>query len=182
MQIFAETKRLILRELLPSDELGMFELDSDKDVHRFLGNQPLEHIDQVKEIIKNVRQQYIDNGIGRWAVIEKETNQFIGWAGLKLIKELTNNHIYHYDLGYRLIKKYWGKGYATESASAALDYGFENFGPDCIYAMTHVDNKSSGNVLKKIGFKYIETFDYNDSMIKNWYQITREEWKSLKAK
>ena len=56
-----------------------------------------------------IRQQYIDNGIDRWAIINKETNDFIGWTGLKFVTETTNNHINFYDLGYRLIEKYWAK-------------------------------------------------------------------------
>ena len=65
MRIFVETDRLILRELLPQDELGMFELDSDPEVHRFLGNQPVKDMERIREVITFVRQQYVDNGIGR---------------------------------------------------------------------------------------------------------------------
>src|SRR5688572_5204127 len=105
MKIFAETPRLILRELHPSDDAGMFELDSDPEVHRYLGGQTVESIDQCRAIIEMVRQQYIDNGIGRWAVIEKSSGSFIGWAGLKLVRTITNGHTDFYDLGYRLIRK-----------------------------------------------------------------------------
>lgn len=72
-----------------------------------------------------IRQQYIDNGIGRWAIIEKKTNDFIGWTGLKFVTDLTNNHKHYNDLGYRLRKKYWGKGIATETAFASLSYAFD---------------------------------------------------------
>src|SRR5688572_20999829 len=99
MQIFIETPRLILRELLPEDDQAMFELDSNKEVHTYLGNQPLTNIDQSREIIAFIRKQYVDNGIGRWAVIEKSTGEFAGWSGLKLMKELTNDHVNYYDLG-----------------------------------------------------------------------------------
>ena len=74
MKIFAETDRLILREILPTDIDGMYELDSDPEVHRYLGNQPVTNKDQVVEVINFIRQQYIDNGIGRWAIIDKKTN------------------------------------------------------------------------------------------------------------
>jgi RimJ/RimL family protein N-acetyltransferase len=78
MKVFVETERLILREMLPEDEKGMFELDSDPEVHRYLGNNPVKSIDQVRNIINSVRLQYKENGIGRWAVIEKASNEFIG--------------------------------------------------------------------------------------------------------
>src|SRR5690606_25147557 len=119
MEIFVETKRLILREILPTDIDGFFELDADPEVHRYLGNKPVKNKQQVVDVINFIRQQYLDNGIGRWAMIEKETNNFIGWAGLKLEKIKINNHINYYDLGYRLIRKHWGKGFATEGATAS---------------------------------------------------------------
>src|ERR1035437_6707591 len=134
MKIFTETERLILREILPSDDKGMFELDSDKEVHKFLGNKPVQNIEQSRQVIEFIGQQYLTNGIGRWAIIEKSTNNFLGWTGLKLVKEEINNHTDYYDLGYRLIKKYWGKGFATESAKASLDYGFNILQLTDIYA------------------------------------------------
>jgi len=179
MKIFAETERLILREILPADEDGLFQLDSDPEVHKYLGNNPIKNIEQSRDAIKRIRQQYIDNGIGRWAIIEKSTNSFVGWTGLKLMKELTNNHIEHYDLGYRLIKKYWGKGFATETVRPSLDYGFDNLKQDNIYAMTHIDNLASRNILEKSGLKFIETFDLN-GIKKNWFKITKEEWAKIR--
>jgi len=71
MEIFVEIERLILREITLEDEVGLFQLDSDSDVHRYLGNKPVDNIEQIREVIKFIRQQYIDNGIGRWAIIEK---------------------------------------------------------------------------------------------------------------
>ncbi len=173
MQIFVETDRLILRELLPSDDKGMFELDSDKEVHQFLGNKPIENIEESRKIIEFVRQQYITNGIGRWAMIEKSTNNFMGWTGLKLVKETLNNHTNYYDLGYRLIKKYWGKGFATESAKASLEYGFTILQLTEIYGSADQNNLASRKVLEKAGLRYIETYDY-DGRPTDWFKITRQ--------
>jgi ribosomal-protein-alanine N-acetyltransferase len=78
MEPIIETKRLILRELLPVDDIGMFELDSDKAVHKYLGNKPVNTIEESRKIIEAIRQQYEDNGIGRWAVVEKSTGKFLG--------------------------------------------------------------------------------------------------------
>ena len=71
MQVFVETQRLLLGEIVPEDVEGMFELDSDREVHRFLGNQPVSSRVESMAIINMIRQQYKDNGIGRWAVIDK---------------------------------------------------------------------------------------------------------------
>ncbi len=167
-----ETERLILRELLPTDEEAMFELDSDPEVHKYLGNSPVEEIEDIRKIIKFIRQQYIDNGVGRLAVIEKSTNTFIGWAGLKLFKNSINNHSNFYELGYRFIKKYWGQGFATEAAKACLNYGFEKLNLKEIYAMTDKNNLTSKKVLEKTGFTYVETFDDNGEQT-DWFKIIR---------
>lgn len=176
MKIFAETQRLILREMLPSDVDGMFELDSDPEVHRYLGNKPVTTRTQVIDVISFIRQQYIDNGIGRWAIIDKKTNEFMGWTGLKLVTELTNHHINYYDLGYRLLRKYWGKGIATETALISLEYAFDKLNADVVYAMADCENDGSNKVLKKAGLKFIETFDL-DGIKHNWYKIERGDFK-----
>ena len=175
MKTFVETDRLILRELLVSDIEGMFQLDADPEVHRYLGNQPLTNREQVLKVIYNIRQQYIDHGIGRWAVMDKKTNEFMGWAGLKFVTDLTNNHINYYDLGYRLIKKYWGQGVATESARASLKYAFEQLHAKEVYAMTDCFNEPSNKVLQKLGLKFIEKFNL-DGMDHNWYKINIKEY------
>ena len=177
MKIFAETPRLILRELLPEDEKGMFELDSNPAVHKYLGNKPVENIEQVKEVIRLVRQQYIDYGIGRWAIIEKERNCFIGWAGLKFMT-LMNSHVNYHDIGYRLIPKYWGRGFATEAAIASRDYAFNEMNLDVIYGCTHIENLTSKHILEKIGLQFIETFPYEE-LTCNWLELKRERWIKL---
>lgn len=172
MKIFTETERLILREIIPEDIEGFFELDSDPDVHKYLGNRPVVDREELKMLIDKIRQQYIDTGIGRWAIIEKSTNSFAGWSGLKLVREKINDHTDYYDLGYRLIRRFWGKGIATESAMASLTYGFDTLKLKEIYAAAHIENKASNRILNKIGFSYIETFDYDGSK-HNWYKIER---------
>lgn len=181
MKIFVETERLILREILPEDIDGMFELDSDKEVHQYLGNKPVVDKKKSLEIINFVRQQYEENSIGRWAIVEKSTNNFVGWAGLKLVKELTNNHIDYYDLGYRLIRKYWRQGFATESAIASLTYGFEKLKLEEIFAAAHLENIASNRILTKIGFQKSGTFTY-DSADHNWYKLDKELWKLKNSK
>jgi [ribosomal protein S5]-alanine N-acetyltransferase len=178
MKYYLETERLILRDLLLTDEVALFEMDSNQELHKYLGNKPSTNILQSREMIQNIRQQYVDNGIGRWAVIEKETGNFIGWSGLKFITEEWNNHINYYDVGYRFHPDYWNKGYATESTMAALDYGFNELKLSVIYGAANIDNKASRNVLEKCGLKFIEKFDFplwNGQC--DWLKISKEEWR-----
>jgi ribosomal-protein-alanine N-acetyltransferase len=170
MQIFVETERLILREIVPEDEQGLFELDSDPEVHRYLGNKPVKSLDEIRNVITFIRQQYVDNGIGRWAVVERRSGAFIGWSGLKLVKDEFNGQTDFYDLGYRFIKRHWGKGYATETAIASVKYGFDTMGLKKINGMAHIGNLASQNVLQKAGLKFVNTFNYEDFQ-KNWYEL-----------
>lgn len=165
-----ETERLILREMLPTDDLGMFELDSNPEVHLFLGNKPVKHIEQSRMYIENLRQQYEDNGIGRWAVILKETNEFIGWSGIKLIKEPINNHQNFYEIGYRFIQKHWGKGYGTEAGLAFVNFAFNEMKVENLYAYADAGNEGSRNILEKLGMHYVNSFEYEGEE-HVWYSL-----------
>lgn len=178
MQASIETNRLILRAVQEDDLQGIFELDSDPEVHRYLGKKPIKSFRESKSAIRYIRKQYEADGIGRWAVIDKRTNEFMGWAGLKYEREV-RKEMHYYDLGYRLKQKFWGKGIATEAALASLNYGFRTMGLEAIYAGAHVENIASNKVLQKVGLKFIEIFEY-DNDPHNWYQITKKEWEAKK--
>ena len=154
---------------------AFFEMDSDPEVHRYLGTQPVISKDQIADMIKYIRQQYIDNGIGRWAIVDKSTNLFIGWTGLKLVNYIMNNQTNYYDLGYRLIRKYWGRGYATETAPASLSYGFDTLNLNEIIATVNCENTASNKVVDKLGFTLHETF-YLHELKHNWYKINKNDW------
>lgn len=171
--IYIETERLILRELCLSDDEGMFALDADPEVLKYLYLQPVTHIEQSRQQINFIRQQYIDNGIGRWAVIEKRSNEFVGWSGLKLIKDTINNRTNFYDIGYRLLPQYWGNGYATESAVAAVKYGFKVLQTDTLYGRCAVDNVASKKVLEKSGLYCLGQFDLN-GIQHYWFEMKND--------
>jgi RimJ/RimL family protein N-acetyltransferase len=167
-----ETERLILRHLLPSDDQGMFELDSDPEVHRYLGGKPVQTILESQKIIERVCKQYAENGIGRWAVIEKSTNKFIGWSGLKLCTDRRNGQSNYYDLGYRLIPSAWGKGYATECSMPAIHHTFEILKLSALYANAMKENGASRRVLEKLGFSFVEYYLDESFGECAWYELT----------
>lgn len=170
MRIITETQRLILREIEETDEAGMYELDSDPEVHQYLGNKPVTTIEESRNAIALIRRQYEENGTGRWAVIEKSEGRFIGWAGLKLYRDEINGHSNFLEVGYRLIKKYWGKGYATEAAQTSVVYGFERLHAREIFGMADANNAASIKVLEKCGMTHTGNFmpDGTDHV---WYVI-----------
>jgi len=175
MKIILETPRLILREMNAADAADLWILESDPEVHRYLGNEPVQNKEGIKKIIESAQRQYKENGIGRWAAIEKGSGNFIGWTGLKFVINETNNHLNFYDLGYRFIRKYWGKGYASETAIASLEYGFNSLQLKEIYAMADIGNVASNRILTKSGLKFIETFNFHN-VKHHWYRLLSEEW------
>ncbi len=172
MQFYIETERLIMRDLLPTDAEGMFRLDSDPEVHKYVGKKPVKTIEESRAVIEIITAQYVANGIGRWAVIEKSSGNFIGWSGLKLIKEPINGHNNYYDLGYRFIKEYWGKGYATETAIATVKYAWDVMNLKELYGMANTANAASRHVLEKTGMVPGNTFFY-DGEEHLWYSLQR---------
>ncbi len=179
MRILAETERLILRELEYIDEMDLYEMDADPEVQLFIENNPVKSIDEITKVIEMLKRQYKENGIARWAVIDKATNECIGWSGLKYINQPLNKHINFYELGYRFKKKHWGKGFATESSIAILDYGFANLNVDEIFAITNPENIYSKNVLFKLGFEFQETFDYEGDPT-DWFELKKSTWENKK--
>lgn len=170
-----ETQRLLMRKFEETDFERLFLLDSNPEVMKYIGIPPLSEPHESKKVIKMIQQQYVDNGIGRLAVIEKETGLLIGWSGLKLLKEEINGYKDVYDLGYRFLPEKWGKGYAFEAAKASLDYGFHTLKTDTIYAHAHSENTGSNHILKKLGLEKTSEFTEPDGVC-FWYEIKKENY------
>jgi RimJ/RimL family protein N-acetyltransferase len=149
MQVIFETPRLFLSRFTEEDAPLIYKLNSDPEIVKHVHEPVLENENQAKEIlINNILPQYKLN-LGRWAVHTKDNYEFIGWCGLKYIKETGIT-----DLGYRLLKTSWGKGYATEAAQYTLIYGLRVLTIKLITGMAHVENIASIKVLAKIGMKF----------------------------
>ena len=156
-----DTARLHFRPLTEADAAGMFALDSDPAVHRYLGKiggQLLTDPAQSQEMIRFIQGQYATNGIGRWAVLLRDTGEFMGWAGLKLVPGPMNNRHDFHDLSYRFRPRYWGQGYGSEAAQAWLDYGFQVMKLPRICAYADADNAGSRRILEKIGLRQDNAF------------------------
>lgn len=179
-EFYIETDRLILRNFRHSDAEALFEIDSNPLVHKYLGNNPIKSIEQIHHIIDSVQLQYKENGIGRWAVIEKVSSKFVGWSGLKFVTEEDNLDIPYYDVGYRLHPDSWGKGYATESGRAAIKYGFEELGLTEIWGTCHEENSASRKSLEKCGLRFVNKFLYKNEIVCDRLKITKEVWEALK--
>ena len=172
MKLIIETPRLILREFELNDAEKMWELNSDPDVIKFTGDPPFVSIDQAKEFIKNYRD-YRENGYGRWAVITKDKNDFVGWCGLKLNEE---NFV---DIGFRFFKKDWNKGYATESAKAGLNYGFSKLNLNEIIGRAASKNTASIRVLEKLNMDYWKKDNCKGIENSVYYKMNKSKFNTL---
>ncbi len=164
MNVVIETERLFLRTFTEDDAPLIYELNLDPEVTRYTLD-PVTGLAHAKKILEEViLPQYALYNHGRWAVHLKSTLEFIGWCGLKLRPD--RNEV---DLGYRFQKKYWGNGYATESAYACLKYGFEELSLHEIIGRALPENLGSIRVLEKCGMEYIGE-EYIDGLLhKNYF-------------
>jgi len=171
MSITLETSRLILKQFCEEDGKYLFELNSDPDVVKFTGESVYTDMSEVNKSLARNLEQYRKYRQGRLSVFIKQTGEYIGWCGLRYFPESGNT-----DVGYRLMKKYWGKGYATEAAEACLDYGFKTLDLQEITATAMKENTASINVFHKLGLKYSHDDDCGcqPGVV---YKITKEEWK-----
>ncbi len=191
-KVFLETERLILRQFTESDAENLFELDSDREVIRFAnlgiikGGEP---IDTDYETIRNKTlprllayyQKY--EGYGFWAAIEKSSNEFIGWFQFRPALDspfnvasglYDNNDI---ELGYRLRKVSWGKGYATEGAKALVLKGFSELGTQRVVSSALAENRASSRVMEKAGLKFWQKYihpEIEPEVVV--YALNKDEW------
>ena len=168
MRIHIETDRLLLRDLGDEDVHGLFAMDSDAEVHTYLGNSPIATLAEAQHYIDFIKQQYKDYGIGRWAVVEKESGNFIGWSGFRYVTDTINAK-----------KNYWGKGYASETAIASLNYGFKELNFEEIVGIADVAHMASNTILQKVGLLKRNEF-YYDGTLHNFYSLLKTEWENSK--
>ncbi len=152
--VILETERLYLRELTPEDSEDFYLLNKDTEVIKYTGDVAFESIESARIFLENY-DHYKKYNLGRWVVINKSDNKFLGWCGLKY-----SEYINEYDIGFRFFIKYWNKGYATESAKACINLGFNRFGISEIVGRVMSKNTSSIRVLEKIGLTYFKDFDF----------------------
>lgn len=164
------TERLLIRALDFIDENDIFEMDSDPEVHLFINNNPIDSIIQTREFIKEMQNQNKENGVARWAVVCKESHECMGWAGFEFFKTPVNNHVNFYELGYRFKRKHWGKGYATESCKAIIEYGFNQLNINRIFAITYPGHVNSQKVLNKLSFRQVNDFFYGRDLM-HWFEL-----------
>lgn len=171
--LIIETERLVMREFNQDDVDSMFELNSDEEVTRYTGDQRFEDKTEVIRLI-DTYDEYERYKMGRWSLLLKSTGDYIGFCGLKYLAELNEA-----DLGFRLMKKYWNQGYATESSVAALNYGFDTLQLEKIVGRAASENTRSLRVLEKLGMVFETDFREHGRPCRQ-YMLTGNGWSKHK--
>src|SRR5436190_8096080 len=166
-----ETERLLLRSFSADDLDAFASLNADPDVMRYIGDGKPQGKEQTEIRLNAVLDHWEQHGFGLFTVLEKESGEFAGFCGLKYLD--TSSEI---EVGYRLAKKFWGRGLATEAARASLHYGFEELALDRIVAVVQPENAASCRVIEKIGLRYERDARFYDTDVK-YFAITREEYR-----
>ncbi|MEP6465625.1 MAG: GNAT family N-acetyltransferase [Parafilimonas sp.] len=150
MNIIFQSSRLYFREFNEKDIQLLFDLNSNPNVIKYV-HEPAPTLENINDILLNVIvPQYKLYGHGRWAVHLNSNNEFIGWCGLKYIKEKDE-----IDLGYRFKENCWGQDYGYEAAKETIDFGFNNLTLKRIVATVLPENIASWRIMEKCGMKYI---------------------------
>lgn len=172
------TDRLLIRKLEESD------IDSWKDFFKDNPSLPFLGIDLTKPPYQNAKEwiemqfkRYDENRYGHHALVENDSGQFIGMCGL-LTQEVEEKE--EIEIGYSLLPKYWGRGYATEAAMFFRDFGFKHENLNHIISIIDVRNIASQEVATKNGMIKGRQIKYYDLDV-YIYQITRRNWKLLSS-
>lgn len=152
-----ETDRLILRSWQPDDVMAFAEMNKDEEVMRYLPK--CLSFDETMLFYNRIIEEHASKGYGLYVVELKADKSFIGYTGF---------HGFDFDvyfspgveIGWRLVKKHWNKGYATEAAKACLDYARSNRMFSEVYSFTAVCNYPSQRVMQKIGMNHIGFFSH----------------------
>lgn len=163
MIIFLETKRLILKPPEQSDLDNLLALRSEPEVMQYVGDGNIQTLEQVQEVLDTIIEYQKKHGFGFCSVYEKETGNFVGQAGLFHVG--FDEKQQEIEVGYRLQKKFWGKGYATELTKAIIKWGFEHLPNMYLIGLTHPENKRSQHVLEKAGMIYTGKVTYHDANV-----------------
>ena len=169
-KIIIETERLYLTEFHIEIAESFYDLNLNKNVLRYTGDEAFASVEQARQFLAEY-DHYEIFGYGRWSVYKKDTHQWLGWCGLKNAGHLVA------DIGFRFFEEEWNKGYATESAKACLDYGFNSLGLEKIIARASSDNIGSIKVIKKLSLQYDKTEDYEGIPEAMFFSIIKNQYK-----
>lgn len=170
-----ETERLSLRPFREADVLELHQLLQDPDVVRFVGDRRVPTLQETWRAVAGWLGHWAMRGYGQWAIEEHGSGRLIGRAGIINPAEWPGPEV-----GYLLGRKWWGHGYATEAATAAMRWGFREVGFDDLISLIDPNNAASIAVASRLG----ETLRGGTTLLGTpvlVYGINRGEWEARQA-
>lgn len=149
--------RLGFRRWQESDHTSLAAMNADPEVMEFFPARQGEQ--ETRAFIRRMQKLFMEKGYCYFAVEKRENREFIGFIGLA-IQDFEADFTPCTDIGWRLKKSTWNKGYATEGAKACLSYAFDHFGLEKVFAIAPLVNVKSELVMKKIGMEKVKIFDH----------------------
>ncbi|MEU8608948.1 GNAT family N-acetyltransferase [Actinoplanes sp. NPDC048791] len=192
MGVYLETERLVLRQFTADDVGHIVELDSDPAVMRYLTGGRATPLEVVRDVVLPFWLAYYERGeqFGFWAAVEQASGRFAGWFHFRARPDgppAGGDAGSGVELGYRLRREFWGRGYATEGSVALIHKGFTELGVERVYAETLAVNLGSRRVMEKAGLRYVRTFHQDwperipgDEQGDVEYALTRAEWQAAR--
>lgn len=148
-----ETKRLIIRKIILSDVEQLYELLSNSEVMRFSVSGPMS-FERTEQFVQDTIKSYNKYQLAMWVVELKENAAVIGISGFFVLNAQSEDEL-EYEIGFRFLPKYQGRGFATESAEAIKQYAFDNIKVKRFVAFIVPENLASIRVAEKIGMHYV---------------------------
>lgn len=182
MRVFLETERLVLRRFVESDVDDLVALDADPEVMRYLtGGRPTPPAVVRDEVLPGLLARYDrPDGYARWAAQERASGAFLGWFALDRDAAAPPDEG---ELGYRLRREAWGRGYATEGCRALIRTAFTGLGTRRVWAQTMAVNTRSRRVMERAGLRFVRVFHLTwDDPIEGAehgeveYELLRDAW------
>ncbi len=165
-----ETERLVLRPYHEGDIDALHRIWTDPGVRRFLWDDAVIEREQAGQTVRASLKDWEVCGLGQWTVRFKRDNEIIGFCGFRQFGEPQG-----WELLYGLLPEYWGQGLALEASNAALMFGFQSSGRECIYGRTDPPNAASIRVLEKLGMRFVSLTVEGRSPVVT-YSISREDY------
>lgn len=167
---FLETERLLIQQFTFEDLPKLIELRSDDEVIKYLGGLTLQNPEAIEKRLKFYIDCYEKYGYGMSAMIWKETGEMFGWSGLQPLED--SGEI---EVGYGMIKEFWGKAIGFECAKVWLDYGFNIAKLERIVAVASPENTGSWRIMEKCGMSR-EKIETHYGMECVFYGISKEDY------
>ena len=165
-----ETERLTLRPFREADAAALFELSQDPDVVRYVGDRRAPTLQEAWRAVAGWIGHWALRGYGQWAIEERASGQFIGRAGIINPVDWPGAEV-----GYLLGREWWGRGYATEAARGAMDWGFREIGFVDLLSLIDPANQASIAVARRLGESLRGETDLMGNRVLV-YGITRAKW------